>query len=440
MFAGNPTGDGQTKSGALRPAACRLSAKKSLKNPPQLHGFDADASIGHREHGRPIDHRHPDMHVSPRIGELDGIVEDDHHQLTDERRVAFDRRLLELVDSDLDVLLPGHDACRAGGVDGDVVEEDPFLLDLPLACIGSREYEQALDDSSQSSRLDLDSAQRRDIVAGVAGLLQRDLGARAQYRDGCSQLMRRVGHEAPHENDGALDWLRGFPDEEESSRRDQDQCQNRNRNKRRDEISVLVLQLLLIGNRDGHELLPRSELESHRVQAECFVLGCAVLHGYLAEFARLPSRLDYPGVHFAWLDWMALNVQQKQDAVGDIELVYRVDDTPAHRFLFELPYPCRPDQLEGCVAQGTIELLLELIGDDGEQTAAQQDDYQSERRYIPDCESQPQPDETLDSQPRRSRLNRQSDIRRRAPSGSTWSEIRRRSCGAGGAPAPRARW
>src|SRR5205814_4895182 len=174
VLARDPARDGKAEAGTVASAARALTAEKALKYPRQLILPDADPRVVDGKSGCPIRSRYADVHFSAWVGELHRVVEEDHRQLTDERRVAFDRRFLEVVDRDLDIFLARDNLRCASSVDGDVVEENSLLLDLALARVRPREDEQAVDYPAEPPRLSLDPSQRGHVIRRVPWLLQCD--------------------------------------------------------------------------------------------------------------------------------------------------------------------------------------------------------------------------------------------------------------------------
>ena len=154
------------------------------------------------------------------------------------------------------------------------------------------------------------------------------------------------------------------------------------------------------------------------MEPKCFVVGHVPLHCDLSDSSRVSGGIADPGFYRCRLEWSSLSVEQVQSAVRNVELVDRIDEPAAHRRLLELSDARCADQLLRGTEQRIVELLRDLVTDDDEQSATEQDDDQAERRYVPDCESQAESDEPLNSAARRGRFNRQSDTRLRAQSGS----------------------
>src|SRR5205085_5741885 len=131
---------------------------------------------------------------------------------------------------------------------------------------------------------------------------------------------------------------------------------------------------------------------------------------------RVLRCLPYPIVDFRWLDRVSLEVEQIQNPVGNIQLVDRVQRLSPRSSPLHLSYPRGTYELQRRTVERVVELLRELVTDDREQPSAEQQDYQAEGCYVPDCESQPESDEPLYLQSRRRRFSHQNGIRRRAQS------------------------
>src|SRR6476661_7906624 len=114
MLARDPAGDGKSESRSFSSAPRRLTAEEPLEHPRQFFLLDADTGVFHREGGRAFLHRNRHPNLATGVGEFYSIVEHDHHQLTNQRGIADDGRLLELLYRDLDPFWPSDHAGGAG--------------------------------------------------------------------------------------------------------------------------------------------------------------------------------------------------------------------------------------------------------------------------------------------------------------------------------------
>ena len=158
--------------------------------------------------------------------------------------------------------------------------------------------------------------------------------------------MRRLGHEPPHEFNGPLDRGRRLANEKESARGDEKQGGERDRHERGDEIGVLVFQLDPVRHRYRDELKTGCELEPKRVQPERLVLRERVLERDLTDPARVFCRPANPCVGVRRLYRISPDVEEVENTIGNVELVYGIDDAPPRSRPLHLPDPGGPHQLQ----------------------------------------------------------------------------------------------
>src|SRR3989441_654142 len=112
---GDPAGDREAQAGALRLPPRLVSPVEALEHVGELRGGDPNPRV-RDDDGRPAVHGcnvEPD--ATARGRELDGVVEHDQEQLTDQSRITGDPRLFERADVDPDRLVLRD---RAHGVHG----------------------------------------------------------------------------------------------------------------------------------------------------------------------------------------------------------------------------------------------------------------------------------------------------------------------------------
>ena len=138
----------------------------------------------------------------------------------------------------------------------------------------------------------------------------------------------------------------------------------------------------------------------------------------LPDSARVLRRLANPVVDLGRFYRIPLYVEEVEHAVGDVELVHRIDDASARSGRFHLSDAGGPHQLQSGALQRIVELLRNLVADHDEECSAEQEDDQPECRNVPNGETQPETYEPLDSGARRAGFSRQNGIRRPAESES----------------------
>ncbi|HEX7419150.1 MAG TPA: hypothetical protein VF505_04650 [Thermoanaerobaculia bacterium] len=179
------------------------------------------------------------------------------------------------------------------------------------------------------------------------------------------------------------------------------------------------MQFDLVGHGYRDERVTGSELEPECVKPERPIFGSVALTRDLTDTPCVLRRMANPIVDLRRLYRVSLNVEEVENAIGDVELVDRIDDASARPRRFHLSDASGPHQLQCRALERVIELLRQLIADDCEQPRAEQEDDEPESRDVPDCEADPQACEALNPEPRRGRFNPQNDTRSRALSGST---------------------
>src|SRR4051812_3109268 len=155
----------------------------------QLVVSNADAGVFNNDRRHCVAHCDADSDLAAGIGKLHRVVEENHDQLPNQCRISNYRRFLEFLYFDVDTLLLRYNSRGTRRIDGDVVEENPFALDQSLAGVSARQYQKAVDDTTEPARFRFHSAQRRDVVIRLTRLLQRDFGASTQDGYWCAQLV-----------------------------------------------------------------------------------------------------------------------------------------------------------------------------------------------------------------------------------------------------------
>ncbi len=105
------------------------------------------------------------------------------------------------------------------------------------------------------------------------------------------------------------------------------------------------------------------------MEPEGLVLGNVVLEDDLSRRARFFRGLPNPVVRFGRLYGIAVHVDQVEHAIGDVQLVHRIDDAAAGACL-HLSNACSAHQLQRGAPQRIIELLRQLVADHSEQPHA----------------------------------------------------------------------
>jgi len=163
---------------------------------------------------------------------------------------------------------------RAHDVRGDVVEEDALDGDGPRAAVGTGEEKEILDDLAESRGLALDRRERGTLAVGVElGILQRGLGTAAQHRERRAQLVRRVGHEAPHRIHRVGDRFHRLAREEPAPGGEEDERDERRRAEGDDQLRVLVFQLDLVGGGRGDVRPPGLRVKAFGENADRVIVG-----------------------------------------------------------------------------------------------------------------------------------------------------------------------
>ena len=183
-----------------------IAAVEPLEDVRELVRRNARAAVGDREKRMPLLPTDPHGDRAAGRGELHRIVEQDHHQLSQEVRVTVHRGFLELPDLERHALSVGHDPRGVGCIEHDVIKENSASLDGQLSGLGACQREQVIHDAREPVALGIDSLKRRDIARPIARLLQGDLRAAPQHAQRRAELVRGVGHEPAHLFDRLLDW------------------------------------------------------------------------------------------------------------------------------------------------------------------------------------------------------------------------------------------
>src|SRR6267143_4618003 len=113
MFPRDPACDGKSETGPIGSAPCGFATKESLKNAGQVLPLDSDSRVLDNERRNTLVQRDAHANFTAPVGELHGVVEKDHDQLTGERGITYGRSLLEFLDRHFDPFLSGDNACRA---------------------------------------------------------------------------------------------------------------------------------------------------------------------------------------------------------------------------------------------------------------------------------------------------------------------------------------
>src|SRR4051812_45411022 len=106
MLLGDPLRDRESEASPLGPSAAvgtgprDVASIEPLEDMGDLVVRNAGATIGHRQPRRAVDATNTNLHRRVLVRELDGVVEQDEDELTEQRRIAENRRLLEFVHID----------------------------------------------------------------------------------------------------------------------------------------------------------------------------------------------------------------------------------------------------------------------------------------------------------------------------------------------------
>ena len=132
----------------------------------------------------------------------------------------------------------------------------------------------------------------------------------------------------------------------------------------------------------------------------------------MLALGRLANRIADPVGKRRWLDRMDVLVQEVERAVGDVELVDRIDDGTVRAGLLRLADPRRLLERRRRGAQRHVQVPSHLPPHREEQPDAQHGEHQHEHTGVPGRELQSQPRERLHQES----LTSRSGTRRRAAS------------------------
>src|SRR5437867_6081481 len=144
-------------------------------------GWDARSRITDLEQRMISSVGDANVHASARRRELHTVVEQNEHQLTDERAIADDRRFVEVGDGELHSFAFRERMRRVRRIERDVVEKQRLTIQRQFAGVRAREKQEVLYEPAQPLALSLDPLQRVYVLRFRAPLLQRDLRAAADH-------------------------------------------------------------------------------------------------------------------------------------------------------------------------------------------------------------------------------------------------------------------
>src|SRR6266567_30890 len=140
MGIGDPACDRQAKTRALAPHTSGITAVETIEYMRQLISRNSNPAVFNDQRYDAIGFENAETYLAPARRELDGVIEQDHCEASNQLTVAFDRRVVEIADDHSDLLRLRKRSRRCCCVEGEIVELKLLSLDFTITRIGASKH------------------------------------------------------------------------------------------------------------------------------------------------------------------------------------------------------------------------------------------------------------------------------------------------------------